>query len=406
MTFRRLLIVLALFLGGCAGTQEWNSEMPYVPEAEPKVGDILHMPTGHYVSEAQMLANVATTPVVYVGELHDNPASHRLQLEVLKAMHARNPGTLALGMEMFTTKQQDVLDRWVAGELTEKEFLRESRWFTEGWNFDFAYYRDILEFCRDNRIPVIGLNVDKDLGRQVSMSPVEELAPEVRAQLPEMDMHDPYQRAMIEAIMSGHAKSGKMLDSFHRRQTLWDETMAQSTADYLHTNPGTAMVVIAGSWHVEYGFGIPRRVFRRLPLAYTIIGSRTIKVAEGKDPQLMDVKIPQFPMPEADYMVYQEYELLEKKGVRLGVLLDDRDEEAGVLVSGVMPGSVAATAGIKKGERIMRIDGEVVKDNFDIIYAVKNKSVGDTGQLVLSGEDGERTVEVTFVASKRPHHGK
>ena len=333
MIFRSLFIVVALFLGGCAGAQKWNSEMPYVPAAEPKVGDILHMPTGHYVSEAQMLANATVNQVVYVGELHDNPASHRLQLEVLKAMFAKNPGKVALGMEMFTTKQQDVLDRWVAGELTEKEFLRESLWFTEGWNFDFGYYRAILEFCRDNQIPVRGLNVDKDLGRKVSMSPVEELAPEVRAQLPEMDMNDPYQRAMIEAMTAGHAGGGKMVDSFHRRQTLWDENMAQSTADYLHANPDMGMVVIAGGWHVEYGFGIPRRVFRRLPLAYTIIGSRTIKVAEGKDPQLMDVKMPKFPMPEADYMVYQEYELLEKKGVRMGVLLDDKDDKAGVRVA-------------------------------------------------------------------------
>ncbi|MEN8258856.1 MAG: ChaN family lipoprotein [Thermodesulfobacteriota bacterium] len=407
MNFRILASLFCLvILSGCAGKAQWNAEMPYEPNAKAKVGDILHMSTGHYISEAQMLANATVNPLVYVGELHDNPASHRLQLEVLRAMAKRHPGKLSLGMEMFTTKQQDVLDRWVAGKLSEKEFLRQSRWFTEGWSFDFGYYRAILEFCRDNRIPVVGLNVDKELGKKVSMTPLEELPPEVRAQLPEMDMSDPYQRAMIEAMVADHASSGKMVESFHRRQTLWDETMAQSVADYLHTNPGMSMMVIAGGWHVEYGFGIPRRVFRRLPLAYTIIGSRTIKIAEGKDPQLMNVTMPQFPMPEADYMVYQEYELLEKKGVRLGVLLDDKGDERGVLVAGVMPGSVAEAAGINKGERIISFDGVSVEDNFDIIYAVKNKSPGDTGHFVIAGEDGERNVEVTFVAHKRKHHGK
>lgn len=397
------LFLLALLLGGCAGTPKWNSEMPYPPAMEPQVGDILHVDTGHYVSEAQMLENATLHPLVYVGELHDNPASHRLQLAVLEAMTKRYPGKMALGMEMFTTKQQEALDSWVAGELTEKEFLRESHWFSEGWGSDFAYYRDLLVFCRDNGIPVIGLNVDKELGSQVSMMPLADLEPEVRAQLPEMDLADPYQRAMVEAMIKDHAAGGKMVESFHRRQTLWDETMAQSVADYLHGNPGMHMVVIAGGWHVEHGFGIPRRVFRRLPLAYTIIGSKTLKVPEEKLHQLMNVRMPQFPMPEADYLVYQEYEILPKKGVRLGVMLDDKDEEAGVRVAGVMPGSVAALAGIAKNERIISFDNVVVQDNFDVIYAVKNKSPGDTGQLVISGDNGERVVEVTFVAQEKKH---
>jgi predicted metalloprotease with PDZ domain len=163
------------------------------------------------------------------------------------------------------------------------------------------------------------------------------------------------------------------------------------------------MLVVAGGWHVEYGFGIPRRVFRRLPLAYTIIGNRTIKVAEGKDPQFMDVTMPQFPMPEADYIVYQEYELLKRKDVRLGVLLDDKDDGAGILVAGVMPGSVAEMGGIAKGERILSFDGEIVHDNFDVIYAVKKKSPGDTGLLVISGDGGERNVEITFMEQEKKH---
>lgn len=399
-------LLLVLFLAGCASTPKWNSEMPYQPASAPEVGDILHVATGHYVSQEQMLANATLDPLLYVGELHDNPASHRLELTALKAMAARHPGKVALGMEMFTAKQQDALNKWVAGELSEKEFLRQSRWYSEGWASDFTYYRALLEFCRDQQIPVIGLNVDKELGRQVSKMALAEMAPEVRAQLPEMDLSDPYQRAMVEAMISDHAAGGKMVESFHRRQTLWDETMAQSVVDYLQDQPDMHMVVVAGGWHVEYGFGIPRRVFRRLPLSYTIIGSKTLKVPEEKRHQLMNVKMPRFPMPEADYLTFQEYEVLAKKGVRLGVMLDDTDEEPGVKVIGVMPGSVAAEAGIKEEERIINFDGVAVQDNFDVIYAVKNKAPGDTSKLVLAGDDGERSVEVTFVAKKKSHHGK
>ncbi len=399
-----LSVLLALLLSGCAGTPQWNSEMPYPPDQEPQVGDILHVATGLYVSETQMLENAGLNPLVYVGEIHDNPASHRLQLAVLQTMATRYPGQVVMGMEMFTVNQQDVLDRWLTGSLTEKEFLRESRWFSEGWGSDFAYYRDLLVFCRDHNIAIIGLNIDKEMGSQVSMAPLAELKPELRNQLPEMDLTDPYQRAMVEAMIKDHAAGTTMVDRFQRRQTIWDETMAQSVADYMHRHHGMHMLVVAGGWHVDYGFGIPRRVFRRLPLAYTIIGSRTLKVPEEKLQQLMHVTMPKFPMVQADYLVYQEYELLKKKGVRLGVLLDDQDEEDGVRVMEVMPGSAAELAGITTEERIIIFDGVTMADNLDVIYAVKSKSPGDTGQLVIRGAAGERTVAVTFGADKHKHH--
>ena len=74
-----------------------------------------------------MLAAASDARIVYVGETHDNPASHRQELAVLQALDRRYPGGAALGMEMFTPAQQEVLDRWSAGELTEKEFLKTVR---------------------------------------------------------------------------------------------------------------------------------------------------------------------------------------------------------------------------------------------------------------------------------------
>jgi uncharacterized iron-regulated protein len=402
-----MILLATIFIVGCADkTPHWNSEMPYQPTTEPQVGDILHLASGFYISKPQMLTNATRSRIIYVAETHDNPASHRLELQVLQAMQDKNPGKTALGMEMFTTDQQDILDNWVAGTLSEKEFLRQSKWFSAGWNFAFDYYRDILWYCRDHSIPVIGLNINKKIARQASMTPMTELPPEIQRQLPEMDMNDPYQLAMVEAMLAGHHGGSQMIGVFHRRQTLWDETMAQSVAGYLQNKPEMNMVVVAGGWHIEYGFGIPRRVFQRLPHSYTIIGSKTIKIAEGKNPQTMNVTMPQFPMLKADYMVFLEYELPPKEKVHLGVLLDDKDDEAGVLVAGVMPGSTAANAGIMKNERIIGIDGETVIENFDIIYTIKNKSPGDTATLVILGDGVERQVEVTFIADNEQHHGK
>jgi len=334
-------------------------------------------------------------PLVYVGEQHDNPASHRLQLEILKAMQARHPGKVALGMEMFNSGQQDALNRWVAGELSEKEFLRESRWF-ENWGMDFALYHDLLEYCRQQQIPVVGLNVPGALGRMVSMTPLDQLDQETKVQLPEMDMNDPYQGAMVENVFGAHQAGAAMMESFARRQTLWDEAMAASVANYMQVHPGQYMVVVAGGWHVQYGFGIPRRVHRRLPLPYTLVGGYNLEVPEEKRAQYMDIELPGFPMRPVDYLVYQAYEVFQPAGVRLGVVMNDGEVQSGVKVSGIQSDSVAEKIGIIKGDRILRFDGAEIENSFDLIYAVRNTRPGDSVSIELEREDETLLLEVHF----------
>ncbi len=398
-TMRYLVFCFIFILGGCSQlSTQWNSEAPYAPARTPEIGDILHTRTGHYIDQQQLLSDLTRYPLVYVGELHDNPASHRLQVEILKAMQAMHPGKVALGMEMFNSEQQEALNRWVAGELSEKEFIRESRWF-DNWRSDFELYRELLEYSREQQIPVIGLNVPRALGRKVSMTPLDQLDEETREQLPEMDMSDPYQRTMIEKIFGAHSAGGAMVESFFRRQTLWDEAMATAVADYMRENPDSHMVIAAGGWHVNYGFGIPRRVHRRLPVPYALVGGHNLEIPEEKRDQLMDVQMPDFPMLAVDYLVFQEYEVFRPSGVKLGVMLDDSDDQAGILVTDRVPGSAADTAGINKGDRLLSFDGELLEDNFDLIYAVKAMRPGDSATIELKRGDESLVVEAYFVDS-------
>lgn len=405
MKFLFFVFMIPLLLSACSTpAPQWSGERPYPITKKPEVGDIVHLPTGIQVSEEQMLTNTALTPVVYVGEVHDNPASHRLELKVLKSMHKSHPGDVVLGMEMFTHSQQPVLDRWIAGELTEREFLKESDWFGEGWGSDFAYYRSLLEYCRDEGIPVLALNVNKDIGRKVSMTPLDKLDSEIKGQIPEMDMTDPYQRSMIESIFAAHGAGGsKMVESFFRRQTLWDETMAETAADYLNENSGKRMLIIAGGWHVEYSFGVPRRLFSRYPVAYTTISSENLHIPEVKRAQMMDVDLPEYPMPEADYLVFHDYEILPTSGVKLGVLLEEREDKRGVDVTGMLPGSDAEVAGIKKGDTMIKYGDLSITDNFDVVYSVKQQKVGDRVMLLIGREGKESEVEVIFSKPKSLH---
>jgi uncharacterized iron-regulated protein len=65
---------------------------------------------------------------------------------------------MLLGLEMFPRRAQPVLDRWVAGELTEAELLTQTEW-SKVWGFDPSLYLPLFEFARMNRVPMVALNV-------------------------------------------------------------------------------------------------------------------------------------------------------------------------------------------------------------------------------------------------------
>jgi len=392
-----LFLLLGVFsLSACAPTGSklmGDPELPY-PLENPQVGDLFHLASGHRLSLEQMLAAMGNTRVVFVGETHDNPAAHALQLEVLEGLWRRNPQQVTLGMEMFTPEQQPVLDQWSAGELTEVDFLRQVGWF-DNWQMNFALYRPLLDFCRQNTIPILALNAPKSLVRKVGRTPLDELSPEDQALLPEFDFSDPYQRAMTAGIYTGHQMGKARTEGFLRVQTLWDETMAENLAAYLRSPAGQErqLVVAAGGNHVRYGFGIPRRLHRRLPVSYLLVGSREIEIPEGRKVQTMDVEVPAFPMRPYDYLKLTRYEE-ESSGVKLGVGLEETPQ--GLRVTMVMPGSAAEKTGIVKDDILLQVNELPVRERFDLLYPLMNMHRGETLALKINHAQTILNVEVGF----------
>ncbi len=61
---------------------------------------------------------------------------------------------------MFKRPHQDVIDKWTAGAISEKDLLSSTDWWHE-WGFDYSMYKGILDFTRDNKIPVVALNITR-----------------------------------------------------------------------------------------------------------------------------------------------------------------------------------------------------------------------------------------------------
>jgi len=407
MTMLNRKILLFLLMTGVlmSGCQTMNScgvpgGSPYRDPGTLKRGEILHVPTGVTVSTDEFYRLTAASRIIYVGESHDNIYAHQLELEIVKSLAGLYPGRLAVGMEMFGRRSQEDIDRWLAGKMDDREFLAV---FGRDWGVpDYPYYRDLLCFIRDRRIPLRALNVS----RSEKMSLLQQRKELNGGKYPQPD--DPYQKEALAAMFAGHAGGHDHLEMFYGMQMLWEETMAESIVDYLDSPAGQdrKMVVLAGGFHLAYGFGIPRKVFKQRRWPYTVVLPTTPAELEENEPRRMDVDFPELPLYVADYLWCIPYRNLDDSRVRLGVQL--QDVEDGVKVVMVQPDSAAAKAGVKPGDLLASIDDQPVRSSQDVQYAVLGKKPGDYGHLVLVRGGRELAVEVLFTvpAKKKASAGE
>lgn len=297
-----ILPALLVVFGGCSAHRpQLRVASPYRDPGTLEKGQILHLATGKILTESQLLRYLSCYRVVYVGETHDSIDDHSVEFTILEGLHDRHGGNLVLGLEMLPRDVQADLDAYVRGEMDEQAF--RSLW-TRYWGHTFDYYEQILHYARDHRIKALALNVEDDLRKAVRSKPIGEIEPDLADRLPEMDLEDPYHKAATEAVFAAHHMGPQDRAAFYRVQVLWDETMARTGAEYLKSPEGSGkrLVIFAGGNHVRYGYGIPRRLFRRLPVPYVIVLPFAVEIPENKRDRMMDVEEPTLPMPPADIL--------------------------------------------------------------------------------------------------------
>jgi uncharacterized iron-regulated protein len=308
-----------------------------------------------------LIEGLSDQRVVFIGESHDRYEDHLSQLLIIRGLHQQGQ-PLAIGMEFFQQPFQAQLDAYVAGQLSEEELLRQTEYF-ERWRFDYRLYRPILRYAREHGVPLIALNVPREITDQVGDAGIDSLTPEQRAQIPaEIDRDAPGYRETLQAVYAMHPKTDEAsFERFLDVQLLWDEGMAERAAQWLQANPQSRLVVLAGAGHVEFGRGIPSRLQRRLQLPMAIVMSGQQRPL---DPQM------------ADFLIYPSPVELPQPGL-MGVMLDTDSEGQGIGVQGFAQKSGAREAGVKEGDRIIGI-GETEIDSYaDIRIALLDRLPGD-----------------------------
>jgi uncharacterized iron-regulated protein len=246
---RHTLLLLPIILAACA------TPPPFCP-----------LP-GHWVAPGSLQTvpdpapEAAMRTVVLLGEQHDSAADHAWQLATIVRLYAANPG-LVLGFEMFPRAAQPVLDRWVAGRLSEGDFLARTDW-AHVWGFPPALYLPIFRFARDHRIPMLALNVSHRLVHLVAQKGWDAVPDAEREGVGTPAPPGAAYRASLADAMSGHGgppMTPERLQHFIEAQLVWDRAMAEAVAAQRARAPSRLVVALIGAGHVENRYGVPRQL--------------------------------------------------------------------------------------------------------------------------------------------------
>lgn len=345
--------------------------------------------TKKVLSTAEIVKNISNYQAVLLGEFHDNFDHHQWQLHTLAALNATGR-KLAIGLEMLPRLVQPVLDKWVAGELTEKEFLEQSRWY-DFWNFDAKLYMPLFEYARINRIPVYALNIERKLVRQVSDVGWQAIPEEERSGVADPAPPSKQYLEMLAGSFSMHGAHGKnskkddgapdlakiMQDPQFKRfvegQQLWDRAMAEVIARVASGPENRLMVAMMGSGHMMNRLGVPEQL--------TALGIKDVAVLVPWDDQF-DCQELGSDFADAVFGLPPARAAAEKPLLGVGV----EPQPQGVKVIKVIDQSIAQQAGILSGDIIIEMAGKAKPQPNDVVSNVQAMAPGTWLPIVVERE--------------------
>ena len=280
----------------------------YVPE---RVYDNAHR---EFTDFEMMLADVAKADVVFVGEQHDDPNTHRLELAILQGVARRRDG-VSVGFEMFERDVQEPFDHFQMGHLDEAGFLKDAR----PWPNYQTDYKPLVDFAVAKNWPMFASNVPRAMASDVSKTGFDALktksAEESKwfAKDRQCPVGDSYFKR-FSAAMADHPADGKAppaadaaknrqsVERFYDAQCLKDETMAESIAQAYAIGAigGKHPIVVHfnGAFHSDFAEGTADRTKRRLP-------GKRIVVLSIVPVQNLDALAPaKDERKRADYLIY------------------------------------------------------------------------------------------------------
>ena len=278
----RAAVLCTPLLAACGATRAGSRAAEGMGSLVVPAVRVYDMRAARWTDFDEMTRAAAKADMVFLGEQHDDPVTHSVELAVLRAIGAQR-GRVVLSLEMFERDVQPLLDRYLSGAITESEFLAGAR----PWDRYATDYRPMVELAKARGWPVIAANVPRRIASDVS-----------RRGLAHLDTMNAADRAFVArehacprdryfdrfaATMSSHgagsgppsaadaAAAEAITLRFYQAQCVKDEAMGEAVADAWTRARPTPVLHVDGAFHSDYFLGTVERARRRAPDAQVVV---------------------------------------------------------------------------------------------------------------------------------------
>ncbi|WP_112362329.1 ChaN family lipoprotein [Serratia quinivorans] len=249
---RFLILLAALALGACS----------QAPVSSPKnsldnLGKITDLRSGESLSPEQLLNRLAAQPRVIVGEKHDNPYHHQIELWLVENLPQQRPQGSVL-MEMINPSQQakvSQVKQWLqSNPRVRDERVAELIDWQPGWKWPL--YGDLTMAAMRAPYPLWSANLDRDEIMAFYQQPVFPQG--------QLSVRPAVQKALEETIRTSHG--GKIEPQQLHAMLAIQQQRDRRMAERLLAAP-TPTLLIAGGYHASKSVGVPLHVQDLQPTA-------------------------------------------------------------------------------------------------------------------------------------------
>jgi len=212
---------------------------------------------GKEVKYKKMIRELKKNRIVFIGELHDNPISHWMELQITKDLYDSTAQNLILGAEMFEADNQLVIDEYLQKLFDDKKFEAELKL----WKNYKTDYKPLMLFPRDNGLRFVATNIPRRYANIVfrkGFEGLDELSDEAKKYIAPLPVkYDPEVKCYKDMLNMGDSPAGKaahVMANLPKAQAAKDATMAYFIDKNME--PGKIFIHYNGSYHSKDHEGI------------------------------------------------------------------------------------------------------------------------------------------------------
>ncbi len=244
---RMFLLCCLSLLAACQARGVLPPPAPIAPEGRDhaQLGQIIELASGDRLEPEQLVERLASAQRVLVGEQHDNPDHHALQLWLLRELAVRRPQGSVL-MEMIGPGQQAAVDQAQAD--TRAGHPPANAYAALDWQagWDWGLYGALVGYQLRQPYPLLSANLDR-----AEIMQIYRQRPRLEGQA---STASAVQQKLEQDIRASHC--GLLPDSQIPAMLAVQQQRDRHMAERLAAAPQPSLL-LAGAFHVRRDLGVP-----------------------------------------------------------------------------------------------------------------------------------------------------